>query len=207
MPEWGMLPIPQKLLRQGIRDMVRISDARMSGTSYGTCVLARIARKLHRRPVSPGPGRRRHYPRYSQSKTRYLGTRARTSSSPRTMDTPHPAIQPRLSSPLPRTSHPSSSRLRLRFPSPRHFPPRARHLLTVGQVPDLPSENLLHLRQHRVFTHITPQKRRVFYRQGVQVLCQRRTGPARRGIHVTAAIGPACVGCPSVRDRCLAVAA
>jgi len=39
MPEWGMLPIPQKLLRKGVRDMVRISDARMSGTSYGTCVL------------------------------------------------------------------------------------------------------------------------------------------------------------------------
>jgi len=39
MPEWGMLPIPRKLLKQGIRDMVRISDARMSGTSYGTCVL------------------------------------------------------------------------------------------------------------------------------------------------------------------------
>ncbi len=39
MPEWGMLPIPKKLLREGIRDMVRISDARMSGTSYGTCVL------------------------------------------------------------------------------------------------------------------------------------------------------------------------
>ncbi len=39
MPEWGMLPIPKKLLRQGIRDMVRISDARMSGTSYGTCIL------------------------------------------------------------------------------------------------------------------------------------------------------------------------
>jgi dihydroxy-acid dehydratase len=39
MPEWGMLPIPKKLLQQGIRDMVRISDARMSGTSYGTCVL------------------------------------------------------------------------------------------------------------------------------------------------------------------------
>ncbi len=38
-PEWGMLPIPQKLLRQGVCDMVRISDARMSGTSYGTCVL------------------------------------------------------------------------------------------------------------------------------------------------------------------------
>jgi dihydroxy-acid dehydratase len=38
-PEWGMLPIPDKLLRQGVRDMVRISDARMSGTSYGACVL------------------------------------------------------------------------------------------------------------------------------------------------------------------------
>ncbi len=39
MPEWGMLPIPQKLLQQGVRDMVRISDARMSGTSYGACIL------------------------------------------------------------------------------------------------------------------------------------------------------------------------
>ena len=39
MPEWGNLPIPQKLLRAGIRDMVRVSDARMSGTSYGACVL------------------------------------------------------------------------------------------------------------------------------------------------------------------------
>jgi dihydroxy-acid dehydratase len=38
-PEWGMLPIPKKLLAQGVRDMVRVSDARMSGTSYGTCVL------------------------------------------------------------------------------------------------------------------------------------------------------------------------
>jgi dihydroxy-acid dehydratase len=39
MPEWGQLPIPKKLLKKGVRDMVRISDARMSGTSYGTCVL------------------------------------------------------------------------------------------------------------------------------------------------------------------------
>ena len=39
MPEWGQLPIPRKLLEQGVRDMVRISDARMSGTSYGACVL------------------------------------------------------------------------------------------------------------------------------------------------------------------------
>jgi len=39
MPEWGMLPIPRKLVRQGVRDMLRLSDARMSGTSYGACVL------------------------------------------------------------------------------------------------------------------------------------------------------------------------
>ncbi len=39
MPEWGMLPLPRKLLKQGVTDMVRISDARMSGTGYGTCVL------------------------------------------------------------------------------------------------------------------------------------------------------------------------
>jgi dihydroxy-acid dehydratase len=39
MPEWGQLPIPKKLLAAGVRDMVRVSDARMSGTSYGACVL------------------------------------------------------------------------------------------------------------------------------------------------------------------------
>ena len=39
MPEWGMLPIPRKLLKQGVKDMLRISDARMSGTSYGACIL------------------------------------------------------------------------------------------------------------------------------------------------------------------------
>jgi dihydroxy-acid dehydratase len=39
MPEWGMLPIPVKLVKQGVRDMVRLSDARMSGTSYGACIL------------------------------------------------------------------------------------------------------------------------------------------------------------------------
>ena len=46
MPEYGMLPIPAYLLEQGVRDMVRISDARMSGTSYGTCVL-HVAPEAH----------------------------------------------------------------------------------------------------------------------------------------------------------------
>ena len=39
MPEWGMLPIPKKLVKAGVRDMLRLSDARMSGTSYGACIL------------------------------------------------------------------------------------------------------------------------------------------------------------------------
>lgn len=39
MPEWGMIPMPKALLKKGVRDMVRLSDARMSGTSYGACVL------------------------------------------------------------------------------------------------------------------------------------------------------------------------
>ncbi len=39
MPEWGMIPMPKALLKQGYRDMVRLSDARMSGTSYGACIL------------------------------------------------------------------------------------------------------------------------------------------------------------------------
>ena len=46
MPEWGMLPIPARLVKQGVRDMVRISDARMSGTSYGACIL-HVAPEAH----------------------------------------------------------------------------------------------------------------------------------------------------------------
>ncbi|MCZ6560785.1 MAG: L-arabinonate dehydratase [Gammaproteobacteria bacterium] len=46
MPEWGMLPIPQKLLKAGVRDMLRLSDARMSGTSYGACIL-HVAPEAH----------------------------------------------------------------------------------------------------------------------------------------------------------------
>ena len=46
MPEWGMLPIPIRLLREGVRDMIRVSDARMSGTSYGACIL-HVAPEAH----------------------------------------------------------------------------------------------------------------------------------------------------------------
>ncbi len=50
-PEWGHIPMPRKLMNEGVTDMVRISDARMSGTSYGTVVLARGSRIGHWRPA------------------------------------------------------------------------------------------------------------------------------------------------------------
>src|SRR5690349_18041488 len=52
MPEWGMLPIPRKLLAEGVRDMVRLSDARMSGTSYGACVLHIAPESFVGRPLA-----------------------------------------------------------------------------------------------------------------------------------------------------------
>ena len=55
MPEWGMLPIPKKLLEAGVRDMVRISDARMSGTAYGTCVLHVAPESFVGRAARAGP--------------------------------------------------------------------------------------------------------------------------------------------------------
>ena len=53
-----MLPIPKKLLEQGVRDMVRISDARMSGTAYGTCVLHVAPESFVGRPTGARPDRR-----------------------------------------------------------------------------------------------------------------------------------------------------
>ncbi len=67
MPEWGMLPIPKRLLGQGVRDMIRISDARMSGTSYGACILACGAGKLRRRPAQFRADRRRDRDRRRQA--------------------------------------------------------------------------------------------------------------------------------------------
>jgi dihydroxy-acid dehydratase len=52
MPEWGAVPIPQKLLEQGVRDMVRISDARMSGTAFGTVVLHVAPEGVKRGPLA-----------------------------------------------------------------------------------------------------------------------------------------------------------
>jgi Dihydroxyacid dehydratase/phosphogluconate dehydratase len=59
MPEWGMLPIPKKLVKQGVRDMLRISDARMSGTSYGACILHVAPESFCRWPTRFRADRRR----------------------------------------------------------------------------------------------------------------------------------------------------
>ncbi len=60
MPEWGMLPIPKKLLKQGVRDMLRISDARMSGTSYGACILHVAPESYVGGPLAAVQDRRHH---------------------------------------------------------------------------------------------------------------------------------------------------
>jgi dihydroxyacid dehydratase/phosphogluconate dehydratase len=65
MPEWGNLPIPKKLLERGVRDMLRLSDARMSGTHYGACV-------LHISPEAP-----------SAARWRWCATATRSSSTSR----------------------------------------------------------------------------------------------------------------------------
>ena len=62
MPEAGYLPIPGKLARAGVKDMVRISDARMSGTAYGSIVLHVTPDAASRRPARQGPQRRPHPP-------------------------------------------------------------------------------------------------------------------------------------------------
>src|SRR4051812_13712984 len=58
MPEWGSLPIPKKLLKQGVRDMVRICDGRMSGTHYGTCILHGAPEAAIGGPPAPPANRR-----------------------------------------------------------------------------------------------------------------------------------------------------
>ena len=67
MPEWGMLPIPKKLLKQGVRDMLRISDARMSGTSYGACILHVAPESLIGGPLAAVKHRRHDHGRRAEA--------------------------------------------------------------------------------------------------------------------------------------------
>ena len=83
MPEWGMLPIPKKLLAQGVRDMVRISDARMSGTSYGACVLHVAPESFVGGPLALRPRRRRHRARRPRAPPVAAGVRRGAGGAPR----------------------------------------------------------------------------------------------------------------------------
>ena len=82
MPEWGNLPIPNKLLAQGVRDMVRLSDARMSGTHYGTCILHASPEAAIGGPAGTGANRRRDRARRRGANARavHLGRRDVTPS-------------------------------------------------------------------------------------------------------------------------------
>ena len=85
MPEWGALPIPTKLLKQGVRDMLRISDARMSGTSFGACVLHVSPEAAPGRSAGPGRGRGHHRTRRGRPPSRPAGAGRRTGAAPRAM--------------------------------------------------------------------------------------------------------------------------
>ena len=80
MPEAGYLPIPKKLAQQGVKDMVRISDARMSGTAFGTIVLHITPESAAGGPLGAGADRRPHPPRRAEALDRAAGRRRRTAA-------------------------------------------------------------------------------------------------------------------------------
>jgi len=114
MPEWGQLPIPQKLLKQGVRDMLRISDARMSGTSYGACV-------LHVTPESAigGPlawvhsgDRIRLDVSARESQTEHARRRGGARAPQGRMEGPSAALHPRLRGAIPQARDPGRQGMR-----------------------------------------------------------------------------------------------
>ena len=121
MPEAGYLPIPQKLARAGVKDMVRISDARMSGTAYGSIVLHVTPDAAVGRPARQSPQRRPHPPFGQGAPHRPPGSARRTRPP-----SGRPAADPRarLRPPLPQRD--PASRPRLRFQLPAQTPARRR---------------------------------------------------------------------------------
>ena len=138
MPEWGMLPIPKKLVQAGVRDMVRISDGRMSGTSYGACILHVAPESFIGGPsafVRPGmrsrstsPARRIHLRRQRR------GTRP----PPRRLEGAAAALPARLRRHVLRPYRPGRRGLRLRFPRRRGTDSRAGNsLVLIPHSPDV----------------------------------------------------------------------
>jgi dihydroxy-acid dehydratase len=92
MPEWGQLPIPKKILETGVRDMLRISDARMSGTSYGACVL-HVRRNRASAVRWPCRGRRHDRARRAGAPPGAQGRRRRARAPPRAWQRPAPKFE------------------------------------------------------------------------------------------------------------------
>ena len=86
MPEWGMLPIPTKLVKQGVRDMLRLSDARMSGTSYGACMLHCSPESYIGGPLALVADRRPHQRRRAGARASTSMCRTRAGAPPRRLD-------------------------------------------------------------------------------------------------------------------------
>ena len=96
MPEWGMLPMPRKLLKQGHRDMLRLSDARMSGTILWRLRAARVARELRRRAAGAAAHRRHRRDRRALAPDQHARLRGGAGPPPRRLDAAAAALRPRL---------------------------------------------------------------------------------------------------------------
>ena len=96
MPEWGKLPIPTKLLKAGVKDMLRISDARMSGTSYGACILHVAPESFVGGPLAFVQDRRRDRGRRAGAPHPSARLRRRAGPPPRRLDAAGAALPARL---------------------------------------------------------------------------------------------------------------
>ena len=117
MPEAGYLPIPAKLARAGVKDMIRISDARMSGTAFGTIVLHVTPGGRARRPARAGPQRRSDPVERGRAAARPAGGRRRARPPARRLAHSTPGARARLRQAVPRPRAAGGSGLRLRFPA------------------------------------------------------------------------------------------
>ncbi len=116
MPEWGQLPIPKKLLAHGVRDMVRISDARMSGTSYGACVLHVAPESFVGGPLALVRDGDLIELDVAGAQARAQGRRRGARAPPRRVEAAGAAVRARLRRALPAAHHAGRPGLRFRFP-------------------------------------------------------------------------------------------
>ena len=126
MPEWGQLPIPKKVLAKGVRDMVRVSDARMSGTSYGACVLHVAPESFVGGPLALGARRRRHRTGYPRSPPEHASQRRGARPAPRRLAEAAAALWPRLWAAVLGAREPGERGVRLRFSRARRADARTR---------------------------------------------------------------------------------